>query len=386
MTGSGRDMKNGMRIISPTQGLEKNLKRSLATGISMIFISGLTACAVNPDPLTAEAVSSFVADKSSRLTEGQERIGRNIDMYEAMARAIKYNHDARVAAYEETLRIEESKLSSMDMLPRLVANGSVSDRDSVSSSSSRSITTGRQSLEPSTSQDRQNVNGDLTFSYNILDFGLSYLRATQAADKALIAEENRRKVANRIIEDVRTAYWRAIASQKLASRIPAMEARIRQVQRANSALRAAGQTSPVSALTFEREVIDLQREMRRMETELGSAKIQLASLMNIDPGTSFALVQPRRDRGRLAVPGTGPQMVQSALHNRAEIREMIYQKRINDTEAKAALLELLPGIQAFVGANVDQNSFLIKGNCKSKLEPDQFDPLSSKGRSYCLTG
>jgi outer membrane protein TolC len=355
-------MKNVMRMNPSSQGREKLARKMLKTSVSLLFISGLTACAVNPEPVTADIVSNFVADKSARLTEGQERIGRSIDMYEAMARGIKYNLDARVAAFEESLRIEESKLSSMDMLPRLVANGASTSRDSISSSSSRSILSGRESLEPSTSQDRNSVTGDLTFSYNILDFGLSYLRANQAADKALIAEENRRKVANRIIEDVRTAYWRAIAAQKLASRIPAMEARIRQVQKANSALRAAGQTSPVSALTFEREVIDLQREMRRMETELGSAKIQLASLMNIDPGTSFALVQPRRDRTRLAVPGTGPQMVQAALNNRAEIREMIYQKRINDTEAKAALLELLPGIQAFVGANVDQNSFLTKGN------------------------
>jgi outer membrane protein TolC len=324
---------------------------------SIVFASILGGCGVVPDPLTAESVSGFVSDKTTRLTDGQERIGRSIDMYEAMARAIKYNLDAKVAAYEETLRIEESKLTSLDMLPRLVANGSASSRDSVSSSSSRSILTGRQSLEPSTSQDRESLTGDLTFSYNILDFGLSYLRATQAADRALIAEENRRKVANRIIEEVRTAYWRAIASQ-----IPGVEARIRQVQRSNSALRAAGQTSPIAALTFEREVIDLQREISRMETDLSSAKAQLASLMNIDPGTAFSLVTPSRDRRKLELPGSGAAMVNIALNNRAEVREMILQKRINDAEAKAALVELLPGIQAFVGANVDQNSFLTKGH------------------------
>ena len=250
----------------------------------------------------------------------------------------------------------------MDMLPRLVANGAATSRDSVSSSSSRSVLTGRQSLEPSTGQDRDSVTGDLSFSYNILDFGLSYLRATQAADKTLIAEENRRKVANRIVEDVRTAYWRAIAGEKLANRIPAMERRIQQVQRANAALRASGQTSPVAALTFEREVIDLQREVRRMETELASARTQLASLMNLEPGTPFALVDPTRGRRHLALPGSGPDMVHAALHNRAEIRDLILQKRINGTEAKAALLELLPGIQAFVGANMDQNSFLTKGH------------------------
>ncbi|MGL4637304.1 MAG: TolC family protein [Beijerinckiaceae bacterium] len=322
----------------------------------------LAGCAVNPTPLDQAAVASFVAEKRAALTEGQEKIGRRIDMHEAMARALKYNLDGRVADFEAMLRVEESKLSSMDMLPRLVAGGATTSRNSDSSSSSRSIITGRESLEPSTSQDRNSLTGDLTFSYNLLDFGLSYFRAQQASDKVLIAEENRRKVANRIIEDVRVAYWRAIASEKLARRIPGMEARIGQVQRANVALRASGQTSPVALLTFEREVIDLQREIRRLDTELSNARVQLAALMNLEPGSAFALVDPTRGRQKLALPGSGPEMVRVALHNRSEIRELILQKRINDTEAKAALVELLPGIQAFIGGNLDQNSFLTKNH------------------------
>ncbi|MGL4636689.1 MAG: TolC family protein [Beijerinckiaceae bacterium] len=330
--------------------------------ISCAFSLALAGCAVSPVPLEQGEVASFVADKKANMFAGQEPVNRSIDMHEAMARALKYNLDVRVSVFEEALRIEESRLTSMDMLPKLVASGVASGRDSVSSSSSRSIITGRESLEPSTSSDRLSTSGDLTFSYNVLDFGLSYLRAQQAADRALIAEENRRKVANRIIEDVRAAYWRAYAAERLASQIPVMESRIGQVQRANAALRASGLTSPVAVLTFEREVIDLNREVRRMETELSTAKVQLASLMNIEPGTAFALVSPNRGRRALALPGTGARMVETALMNRAEIRELMLQQRINGTEAKAALVELLPGINAFVGANMDSNSFLTKGN------------------------
>jgi outer membrane protein TolC len=296
------------------------------------------------------------------MTSGQEPVGRTITLHEAMARALKYNLDARIAAFEESLRIEESRLSSMDMLPRLVASGSATGRDSISSSSSRSIETGRVSLEPSTSQDRTNVSGDLTFSYNILDFGLSYLRAQQAADRTLIALEHRRKVANRLLEEVRTAYWRAIASQKLASRIPAMEARVSSVQRANQALRHIGQTSPIATLTFEREVIDLQREIRKQETDLSSARAHLASLINVNPGEVFSLAEPRRDRRPPSLPADGQRLAQAALENRAEIRDLMLQKRITATEAKVAVVEMLPGIQAFLGGNLDSNSFLTKSN------------------------
>jgi outer membrane protein TolC len=344
------------------QNMAKRSRKSIVAAGLMLFSGGLAGCALAPEPLAPSEIQAFAAHQIVAMTANQERVGRTITLHEAMARALKYNLDARVAAFEESLRVEESRLASMDMLPRLVASGSATSRDSISSSSSRSIQTGRESLEPSTSQDRSNVSGDLIFSYNILDFGLSYLRAQQSADRALIALEHRRKVANRLLEDVRTAYWRAIASQKLASRIPAMEARIASVQRANQSLRRIGQTSPIATLTFEREVIDLQREIRKQETELSSARAHLASLMNINPGEAFALAVPSRNRHLPALPADAQRLAQAALENRAEIRELMLQKRITATEAKVAVVEMLPGIQAFVGGNVDSNSFLTKSN------------------------
>ena len=85
---------------------------------------------------------------------------------------------------------------------------------------------GEQSLTSSTSSERDVRTSDIRFSWHILDFGLSYIRAKQAADKVLIAEETRRRVVNRMVENVRTAYWRAVAATRLMSRLRPSRSRV----------------------------------------------------------------------------------------------------------------------------------------------------------------
>ena len=59
-------------------------------------------------------------------------------------------------------------------------------RNNVEGSSSRSVFTGQQTLEPSTSTDRDRLVADLTLSWNLLDFGVSYFNARQQADRILV--------------------------------------------------------------------------------------------------------------------------------------------------------------------------------------------------------
>jgi hypothetical protein len=56
------------------------------------------------------------------------------------------------------------------------------------------------------------------------------------------------------------------------------------------------------------------------------------------------------------------EMVSFALHNRSEMREAVYQKRINIREAEAAILEMLPGIGFDAGPHWNSNTFLFNSN------------------------
>ncbi|MFK7901602.1 MAG: TolC family protein [Nitratireductor sp.] len=79
--------------------------------------------------------------------------------------------------------------------------------------------------------------------------------------------------------------------------------------------------------------------------------------MNLNPSDHYHLVIPTRKMSSLNVKIPSSEMVRLALQNRPELRELSYQARINENEAEAALLELLPGIQLFASGNYDSNVF-----------------------------
>nr|WP_279538668.1 TolC family protein [Pseudomonas brassicae] len=106
-----------------------------------------------------------------------------------MARAVKYNLQQRLGLMERALEDNLLDQQRYDMLPKLAARAGWRGRDNTLASSSESIRTGSQSLEPSTSQDRSTHSADLQLSWNVLDFGIGYFGAKAQANKVLAAEE-----------------------------------------------------------------------------------------------------------------------------------------------------------------------------------------------------
>lgn len=322
----------------------------------------LAGCTVTPVPLEDSEISDRAANYLSRVTAGQEPITGAIDLYEAMARALKYNLDHQVEAMNAALRIRELDLSHFNLLPNVVANSGYAARNRFSATSSYNILTQQQNFGASTSQEKKLTTADIAFSWNILDFGLSYVRARQAGDKVLLSYEMRRKIMHRVVEDVRTAYWRAVSGERLLKKLHALEKRVKSAQLSSQSIAAERSSSPITAVTYERELVGVKRAILELERDLVIAKTQLAALINLDPGTRFSLAAPSRRNARLSLKMNVQNMVWTAVRNRAELRDVWYKERINQHELDAAFLELLPGIQAYSGTNFDSNEFLYNHN------------------------
>ncbi|MGE3245890.1 MAG: TolC family protein [Beijerinckiaceae bacterium] len=328
----------------------------------LILPGAIAGCAVTPEPLTQAKIDEFAETQKASLAADVVPPGGRIDLTEAIARAIKFNLDHRVEQMAASVALAKLDVANWQMLPKVVASSDYFGRDNYAGSRSRSLITGRQSLEYSTSQDRSYASGDISFSYNILDFGLSYVRAKQAADQAMRADEQRRKALVRIIEDTRTAYWRAISSERLLARMRSLERDVRGSLRNTRALSRNGLSQPLPALTYERELVAIKRELQQLERNLVVARQQLAALVNIAPGSRFRLHVPSHRPVPPVLAWRPDAMVDVALRNRPEVRQLMYENRINQKEATAALLEMLPGVQVFLGPNVNTNSYLYKGN------------------------
>lgn len=320
----------------------------------------LGGCSMGLDPLTPVEHQQRVSSDLQAMFDAQEPVTRPISLYEAMARAVKYNLDHRLKLVETAHGMGQFSLAQSLLLPTMSASGGYNGRNNFSGSSSRSLTTGAQSLETSTSQDRDRITGDLGITWNILDFGVSYFRAKQQADRALIIMERRRKVMQSIIQDVRGAYWRAMAAERNLGRINPMMNRVRKAIQQSREVGQAGLSDPLETLVYRRELVTMLRQLKELRQELRTAKTQLAALMNLPPNTPFTLVGARGQDILPNIPFTAPQMEAMALHNRPELHEEAYQERIDQQEIHTAILKTFPGIEIGLTGNYDDNSYAYK--------------------------
>jgi outer membrane protein TolC len=322
----------------------------------------LAGCAVQPTALTPEDNQQRAAQLIPRMAADQEPVSGPIDLFEAMARAIKYNLDYRVEVMEQALRTKELDLRRFDMLPKVVVDLDYAGRDNYSGGVSRSLLTGLVSLEPSTSSDKNVLATDVALSWDVLDFGLSYVRARQAANDVMLAEERKRKVIQRIVEDVRSGYWRAVSAQRLMDKLIELERVTQEALAQAEQQQASGLTAPLPALTYQRELLGIRRDAQTLGRELSIAKQQLAALMNLPPETPYQLVLPSRTTPLKPIRMNSADMLRMALENRPELREVSYQLRSNDDESTAALLRTLPSLRVFFGADWSDNSFLFNSH------------------------
>ncbi len=332
------------------------LSGNLAPLLYLLLTAG---CAIAPSPLTQHELQIRVVHDLDRVQKGQEPLDGPVDLYQAMARALKYNLDMRVEVMSAMLAHQQLNLAHFSMLPRLVANAGFDGRDNFSGGISRSLLTGRDTLEPSTSSDKNVFSGDLTLSWNVLDFGLSYVRAQQAADDVLVAEEEKRRVAIRVMQDVRNAYWRAVSAEQLLNRLASLDRWVTKALDNARAVQRERLDNPLPPLQYQRELMNSQREIQRLYRDLATAKTELASMIGLRPGQSYQIAAPKTSTALASLPLPTENMEERALLSRPELRTVDYRKRINAKETKAAILELFPNLNLQIGGNWNGNSLLF---------------------------
>jgi outer membrane protein TolC len=342
------------------------VKRSLLSrwGLALPVIGLLlTGCSTQTtETIDFEAEAMDLNFTIEAIIAQQEPVTGPISLYEAMARALKYNLDEKIELLDEEFRRKQTEAIKLGMYPSLITTLGYSQRNNDAGSSSRSLLTGDESLEVSSSSERNNINGRLEASWNLLDFGVAYYQSQQNQDEQSIAAERRRKVINRILEDVRTAYWRAVSAERTHSKLVKLEALTRETLRQAEQLEERRLAPPLQVLNYQRDLLRVQSNVQRMQRELLLSKKQLAALINLKPNTLFHLELPDRTNVVPELPGSAYQMIILALQFRSELRESYYRKQINRKEVDSLFWRSIPGFNLIVGLNYDSNDYLFNND------------------------
>lgn len=334
--------------------LSNNLILKIFFGSALLLS---TACTVQTQPTTAGDRAARAETDKGALFDGQEPIVGSITLYEAIARAVKYNSEQRVALMEQALAYDVADAATMDMLPSIAASGGFVSRSNRLVVSAESVGTKRTTLEPSYIEEKNVGTGDLQIVYNVLDFGISYVNAKQASDRKFVVEEVRRKSMQRLVHDVRTTFWKAAASQRIQKDLDAL---ILAVQEELVRTKTDDLTkNSMPQLGEQKKLLTTLQNLMSLRKQTLTAKAELAALMNLPPNVEFSLDIPAEMDTHKVIRDFGTiDLEHFALVNRPELRIGDYEARIMEREAKKEFLRYFPGLELSAGLNYNSNSYL----------------------------
>jgi starvation-inducible outer membrane lipoprotein len=81
------------------------------TALTVLMTLTLSACAVSPVPLDEAELNAYASAKHERVSADQEPITGAVTLYEAMARAIKYNLDKQVEVMNVALADQQLRVA-----------------------------------------------------------------------------------------------------------------------------------------------------------------------------------------------------------------------------------------------------------------------------------
>ncbi len=336
--------------------------RLCALALACLAVVGCAS--VSPTALEGSALAKANAADRSAMRKGVEPIDGPLTLEEALARALKYNLDRRTRMMEETLALGQLDVSRYDTLPRVMAQAGYASRDSTrytwSSAYPNTSPTSSDPASTSTSAEKNHTTSDLGLTWSVLDFGLGYFGARQQADRLLIAGEKRRRAMHLLMQDVRTAYWRAASAQLLREDVS------RTIKVAEEALgdsRTAADDrvrNPLDPLRYQRQLLENLRLLESIDQELASAQVDLAALINAPLGQPIRIAQTDlRNIGDEVVRVPMTHLEETALARNADLREQHYASRIAREETHRALLRLFPNLSFNYGAKYDSDSYLL---------------------------
>ena len=339
----------------------KNLaKYSLISVVSVLLL--VSCSSRSPQPLVKSDLAKDIKSDLENISSSLETKVQEIDLYDAIAFAIKNNRDLRVKIMESALSNDQIELTQFDMLPKFAVDAGYKNLGKNPGSTSVTMT-GQEPAELasnpsySLSQDKSSTTTDIGFTWNALDFGLSYIRAGQNADKYLIAKEMERKAIQNITREVIYSYWQTLAADQLLAKIYPLMDRVNIALEDFEYIEELLISSPMDALLYQKELLDVAQVLLSQQRSLMNARTELSTLMGLLPGTEYKLIKTETPLTELKI--DLETMEEAALFARPELMESRYLKRISSEEVRASMVALMPSLQFNSTWNYNSNQYLL---------------------------
>jgi multidrug efflux system outer membrane protein len=332
------------------------LKRTIVFGLIAIM---LAACSITPKPMSIQERFRIAKKTMRELFRGQSRNTMTIDYYEALARGVKNNLDYRLKLVNIAVQAGQLEVAVFTMFPSLNVTSKLYTRSNeyqVAGITAEGVSTGLSSSTP-----RTLLTAREAMSWNILDFGMGYVKAKQQSNRVLFAQEETRRQSQQLAQDVLVAYWIAYSAQELLDETRELQ-RLLKTSKVMLDRAVRDQTVPKeNLLNYQASILDGDRKLIQLQYKYDKAMLDLKHLLFLPVDQKIILAAPPRalfkahDLSMLNL----YKMDAVTLVNHPELRGQNYQERIAEYGVSTVILQALPGLTLDYGKNYDSNKFLL---------------------------
>lgn len=333
------------------------------TAVALVCTIAAGCASVHPVALAPQDMLNQQQKDAQDIRKNVEPITGALTMDEAMARALKYNLDRRARMMEEALALGQMDVSKFDMLPKIMAQAGYTSRNTARFTYSSPFPSEEPGTAASTSAAASHGTSDLGLTWSLLDVGLGYYGAKQQADRFLIAGEKRRKAMHLLMQDVRTAYWRAASAQLLKADVSKIIALAEEALVDSRKAGAERVRNPLEPLRYQRQLLENLRLLENINQELSSAQVDLASLINapLNAPIQIATTDLQNISDEISkVPMD--KLEETALQGNPDLREQNYNGRIAREETRRTMLRMFPHLSFNYGLKYDSDRYLMNNN------------------------
>lgn len=308
------------------------------------------------------------ADRRANLSNDLERLAREnvalpdspMTLQQCIDTALQNNLDLRVAQWEIEMARENAYGDKLRMLPDLdlTAERSKRDRDVRQNTvdAAGNVTVGE------VTRGRNTLRADLALTWNVLDFGLSYVRARQAQLGVKAMELERIRQGQVLALEVTESYWRAALAEDALDYIRKIEAELKNQKKIIDRSVQSRRIDPIAATDASKRLVDLQIIIRDLQAEVSGARVNLAQLMGLRQNQQFT-IQRESIRPLLAALPRPEQLEvakleEFAMLNRPELYAQDLDHRIRQDDVRAEMLQMFPDLTFGVGTHYNHEPLL----------------------------
>jgi len=338
---------------------------------------------VRPDKISQQQASLNAQQYISNIDNNQLP-DKYLSLYEVLAIGLTRNLEQRAQRMKIGLSTHQTDLSRIEMLPVAAATAGFQSRNNFNGIiSSRGGT-----LVDSTTQDSSDQFGELSLTWNILDFGVSYYKAKQNLNDKKVFEEIQRISIHQLSQDIETAFWYAAMQQHFDHTLKS------EISAANEVLQVK-ENSHKNASTSELEtLIEMQRlvtQLRQFKSKLDQSKTRLSQFMGVQPDLEYHLatdfsqviLNPEEIKAEHRV------LLHKAFSLHPEIKKSFYENKNSEHELKKAWLRFFPGVEFNTSYQyLNENTLNHKqwGNWGSQISWNLIELLQMPSRIRLIKG